>query len=494
MPRRGLPWTFVCSALVLTASVLAAAPQRALSAKNITGVWETRSHHSNSVLILNADGSGEFNGKELQWKVSGSTLSLTFQGGATYSYSIVLAGNSLTVSSPDLKQPLQFTRSGSDAPAAPANPLADVPSAPPSGGRPAGLPMGGAKSRPGAGPVGRWETDTEQGVIALVLNPDGSGTFGSGSVRWVFSQGVLTLTGPNGKPIPYPARIGPDSMTLTDSTSGAALTFRKVSGGSGLDDGGQTPSSQGGSSDGATGDDEGYDEGEEGDELPGQAPRGVSGGAAGSGDGSRGATGGGALVGSWRNQQGMTLQLNADGSAILNGQRYHYLDDGSTITFVASDGQMPFPYTLSGNTMTVMVQGQPVVYTRAGGGAGGKRAGGLGGGGNPPDMVGTWCWINVSNSGQVSSSSNNCFVLNPDGTYEYSGESSNSNAFGGTASQSSDRGTWQVEGSQVHVSSQQQGQVTYQLEKRNHPKTNDPMLCLDGSCFVTYGQKPPWPY
>ena len=36
------------------------------------------------------------------------------------------------------------------------------------------------------------------------------------------------------------------------------------------------------------------------------------------------------------------------------------------------------------------------------------------------------------------------------------------------------------------------GVTTYVLEKRNHPKNNEPMLVLDGQAFVTFYQKPPW--
>ncbi len=48
-------------------------------------------------------------------------------------------------------------------------------------------------------------------------------------------------------------------------------------------------------------------------------------------------------------------------------------------------------------------------------------------------------------------------------------------------------------GEQTKTARSATGRVTtYQLEKRNHPKNNDPMLLLDGQSFVTYYQKPPW--
>ena len=468
--HRAVSLVLVCSVLFVMAVVrpkLASGQSRSGKSANIAGVWEAKTADGASMLLLNADGSGEFNGKELRWTFNQNILSLSFQGDATYMYEATLSGNSLTVNSADLPQLLHFTRSGSGAATQPGNPLAGGGSARPAAGgkSPAGrsagasgpegtwqvqkpggmftlvldpggagsfngtpvqwefsrgiltlrwengdvfmynaaltanslkvsggnlsapidfqragsaasggMPASGARSQhasggSSSGPVGHWETPTQDGTMSLILNPDGSGTFGQGSVRWSYNQGTLTLTGPNGKPIPYPASIGPDSMTLRDSGTGAALTFRKVGGGGGGFGGGGVP-----------GDDEGVDEGED-------AAGGFAGDPGGGASGSLGG-GGGSLVGSWQNQQGSTIQLNADGTAVLNGQQFRYTSDGSTITLIGADGQMPFPYSLSGNTMTVSVQGQTVIYTRTGGASGGGgRAGGMGGGGggsNPP--------------------------------------------------------------------------------------------------------------
>jgi hypothetical protein len=84
-----------------------------------------------------------------------------------------------------------------------------------------------------------------------------------------------------------------------------------------------------------------------------------------------------------------------------------------------------------------------------------------------------------------------------DGTYAYQHEGSMSaNApgmWGGTASQSSDAGRWNVSGNQLTAQSQRGTVNTYTLEKRNHPKNKrDPMICLNGECYVTYYNKPAW--
>ncbi len=109
------------------------------------------------------------------------------------------------------------------------------------------------------------------------------------------------------------------------------------------------------------------------------------------------------------------------------------------------------------------------------------------------ELVGKWCYM----SNSLNSSSNKCIVLNADGTYIYNSESSRSvnttEVYGGTSSQSGDRGTWYVQGDRIYYNSQTQGQGSYRLEKRNHPKNvNDPMIVLDGEAYVTATMRQPW--
>jgi hypothetical protein len=98
---------------------------------------------------------------------------------------------------------------------------------------------------------------------------------------------------------------------------------------------------------------------------------------------------------------------------------------------------------------------------------------------------------------QGGSSSMACFELKPDGTYTYNAESSRSvntsTMSGGTASQSSDAGRWSYKGNQLIAQSRSGQTYTYNLEKRNHPKNkSDPMICLNGQCYVTFYNKPAW--
>jgi hypothetical protein len=102
--------------------------------------------------------------------------------------------------------------------------------------------------------------------------------------------------------------------------------------------------------------------------------------------------------------------------------------------------------------------------------------------------------LTTSSGGSQRSS---CIELRPDGTYTYQHEGSMSaqapGMWGGTSSQSSDAGRWSVKGNQLIATSQRGTTSAYTLEKRNHPKNKrDPMICLNGECFVTFYNRPPW--
>lgn len=108
---------------------------------------------------------------------------------------------------------------------------------------------------------------------------------------------------------------------------------------------------------------------------------------------------------------------------------------------------------------------------------------------HPPALCG--CWVSMSNSSGYAS--NRSLTLHENGTYEYVGESSSSGANGSTAGQSADRGTWRLEGNQIIAQSETEGPLVFTLILRNHPKTGDPMILLDGDAYVTATPRPPWP-
>lgn len=199
------------------------------------------------------------------------------------------------------------------------------------------------------------------------------------------------------------------------------------------------------------------------------------------------------ITGTWQNNEYghlMTVVFNADGSGQLDGEQIKYSIKGTTLTVttLADAEEIDYSYTLSGNVLTVTGGDleQPLKLTKVSKQTSSRKT-------VPQELVGKWCWVNVTSSYNASSSSDACITLNADGTYTYYAENSMSVENGGTNSQTSDRGAWWVEGNRIFYDSPSRGQGSYALEKRNHPKnTSDPMIVLDGEPFVTQIQRAPW--
>jgi hypothetical protein len=200
------------------------------------------------------------------------------------------------------------------------------------------------------------------------------------------------------------------------------------------------------------------------------------------------------VVGRWQSPDSEVV-IKADGTLTIDGTAFRYTIKGRIFTLIGSDGMLPMPFELDGDRLTVLINGETVtLQRRAAGSPAGSSAGGSGSGGasDGRELVGKWCYLSnvtASNGGRMS---DECFTIYANGTYQYYAETSSSGPNGGSASQQSDTGTWSLNGSSLIVNSRSQGRSVYPLTKRNHPKNNDPMLCLDGRCFVTYGPKPPW--
>ena len=199
------------------------------------------------------------------------------------------------------------------------------------------------------------------------------------------------------------------------------------------------------------------------------------------------------LVGNWLcKDDGTKVLIRADGTVAINDVEYTYKIKNSVITVTGDDGALAMPFELDGDTLTVTVEGRDVVYTRVKAGA--KTVIGN----QPPQvggvaqaLVGKWCYMS-NLTGTNSRMSNRCFVLNANGTYEYSSETSSSGTYGGTASQEYDAGRWSVAGNTLTAISNTRGKAVYSIVLRNHPKTGDPMIVVDGDAYVTAYQKRPW--
>lgn len=211
------------------------------------------------------------------------------------------------------------------------------------------------------------------------------------------------------------------------------------------------------------------------------------------------------LQGFWKSSEAI-VEFKAGSRVTINNEEYDFAIVVSTLIVSNNEGEMEFPYKLAGDVLTVWVEGRKVVYSRMtadeiaavkasrqkGGGTGQTAGARGGGGGNPQDLVGKWCYqANVQAQGG-GRQSDICFTLKGDGSYEYYGEASNSNPNGGSTSQSWDYGRWSATATSLTARSNSGDTKTYTLERRNHPKTGDPMLMVDGDAFVTYYKKNPW--
>ena len=217
-----------------------------------------------------------------------------------------------------------------------------------------------------------------------------------------------------------------------------------------------------------------------------------------------------ALHGTWSaanvDGQPLLVEFAADGTGKANGQPIRWSTLGGALFVQQQNGQTAsYGFKVQGDKLLVYPQGQAQPTTLSKGRAAydtamkqqkQKQAGVQGaraGSSNGQELVGKWCDVRSMSNYQGGSSSMACFELKPDGTYTYNAESSRSVSAGSTASQSSDAGRWSYKGGQLIAQSRSGQTNTYNLEKRNHPKNKrDPMICLNGQCYVTYYNKPAW--
>jgi len=95
----------------------------AQQSSNLAGTWvgKVQGYGVEMKLVLNADGSADYEGVMGRWRVQGTKLLLT-QEGETVGYNFVLQGAQMTLSGGDLMAPMVMTRAGGGAGRAPAPP------------------------------------------------------------------------------------------------------------------------------------------------------------------------------------------------------------------------------------------------------------------------------------------------------------------------------------------------------------------------------------
>lgn len=213
------------------------------------------------------------------------------------------------------------------------------------------------------------------------------------------------------------------------------------------------------------------------------------------------------ITGVWKGElmgQPLSLTLGANGQGQLDDAPIRYQVMGNTLV-IDDDGEVnAYQFRQQGDTLVVTGADLPGPLTLRRGGATAAKSesktaapGKSSGGGTRQELVGKWCKAStfLANNGGGSQRSA-CFELRADGSYVYGSENSmdanSGGMWGGSTSSSNDSGRWTATASSITAQSASGQSATYQLEKRNHPKNRDPMICLDGECYVTYWQKKPW--
>ncbi len=301
--------------------------------------------------------------------------------------------------------------------------------------------------------LGVWQFTSGDTKLTLKLNSDGTGALNDDAFKYTVRGNRLIVEDEAGQISVYLFSIQGNALTVSGGNLPGAMTFmRQERTGGGMFE--KKLDGQGRA--GRT------NEGEEESEV--------------------------GLPGVWQSAN-ITVRIAKDGTLTINDDRFNYRVDGNFITLSNNEGSARVEFQLNGNTLITNYQGERTVYRRvagAGNSTTSQRA-------NPSELVGKWCYmsnVNANNGGRMS---NTCFTLYENGTYDYYSETSSSGTYGGTASQESDSGTWSLSGTMLTANSRSRGLLKFTLEKRNHPKTGDPMLLLDGDAFVTYSPRQPWP-
>lgn len=308
---------------------------------------------------------------------------------------------------------------------------------------------------------GVWQNSSNGQQMTLILNADGRGEFDGSDISFTTQGNKLSITS-GGATTTYTYTLAGNSLTVSGGDIDGKVVFTRGNAGS---------------------------ESTQATPVAKSAP--VT----------------NTLVGVWLGNN-ETVEFTKANQCVYQGQVFPYQTSGNIISIQTAQGSSSMQYAVNGNQLALTINGQTFYYAKNGAIPDPSATASMsnsalaysqpaGNGNIAQELVGKWCYVNVNSYNNGGSSSEQCITLKADGTYEYYSESSrsvNTNGYsGGTNSQGSDRGTWSYDGSRIYYnSSMGNGSGSYLLEKRNHPKNNDPMIVLDGQTYVTQYQKAPW--
>jgi hypothetical protein len=395
---------------------------------SLAGTWICNNAGQTLTLVLYGNNKGEFEGDEISFSQTENKLTIKSATGST-TYAYKLTGNNLSLSGGDLAKPVTFSKNGDQAGAVQTTPRTAT-----------------NNSAAGKDLLGTWEAQGMQ----FTFKEGGIMLYNDKTMEYTVKGKTLYCQNDQaGVSVTYDYEISKNYLMLKNN--GNTIMLQKKNG---SQDAGRSNNSIAG-----------------GNRPP--------------------------FLGNWISTENEHLSLMDGGRMKLENYDLTYTYDAGTLTVNAPNGAVTFSYKLSGGILSVTAPGGKISTYQKEGTANTKgynnnqqsTQGGI-----DQTMVGKWCIAKTSSGGYNttgSSSSSECFVLEANGTYQYSSEGSRSVDAGSVASQGADRGTWSVQGSTLIARSQSGTVNQYQFVKRNSAN-GDPCLVINGTSFVTYYNKPSW--
>jgi hypothetical protein len=174
----------------------------------IFGLWQNSQFGYQMTLMLNENGTGEFDGETIKFTTTANKLSIS-QAGQTTAYTYSQQGNSLTLSGGDLDAAITFARAGG------ADPIPAIVSTPSTK-----QPAGGDAN---AGLVGVWSGNGE----TIEFKSNGQCVYIGNTYPYEASQGHVTLTTSQGK-VMFAYAITGDQLKLT--ANGKEFSYNRGAG------------------------------------------------------------------------------------------------------------------------------------------------------------------------------------------------------------------------------------------------------------------------
>ena len=165
----------------------------------IYGVWQNSEQGFQMTLILQENGTGEFDGDAIKFTTQGNKLSIV-QGNETNAYTYTLQGNSLKISGGDLDAPITFTRSGGNE-----QTVSNATSAPQQQSTASKSSDSSDNSL-----IGIWSGNNER----MEFKSNGQCIYGTQSFPYELSQGHIILSTVQGK-VMMAYKVAGDQLTMT---------------------------------------------------------------------------------------------------------------------------------------------------------------------------------------------------------------------------------------------------------------------------------------